>query len=122
MKFTNIVCIVASAVVLLSVLCACREESDSTQPPIIGNAQVQTVTTTQEDDETQPASEEKETQEVYVVTEDNELEILTIPSEEGKGDKTEKPTDATDSVSETEPETENKQEETRIELPFVPAE
>lgn len=120
MKLVKILCIVISLVAILSVFCACRGEIDTTEPAT-GNTQVQTIATTQAEEGTQRVSEQNDTQEENIVTEDNELEIMTVPSDDGNEDKAENPTDATTPASDTEPETENKQEETRIELPFVPA-
>lgn len=120
MKYTKVFCFFISMLVILSVLCACRAEVDTTEP-VTENTSVQSASDTHTSEAENATAEQKETQDVSFATEAGELEIITIPQEEVKEDKSEAISEPTSPQKQSEPQTENVPNESRIELPFVPA-
>lgn len=108
-----IIIVLAVLAVTLTVFCGCGKEPDSvsTEPA--------TTKSQNEPDTTSPTEESvNDSQYIPDNTEENELEILTVPQTDAYAEETQ-PTESTAQI--TEPTVnDNTQGETKIELPFVP--
>lgn len=100
-------------VLSLTVLCGCNKEAENISA---GTATV----TAQNENSTTSATDESGFDSQYIPdnTEENELEILTIPQADGSSNETQ-PTENTTQTPATSG-ADNAQSETKIELPFVP--
>lgn len=120
MKCSRIFCVLISLLVALLVFCACRENSNTATTDTYAS-EAHTSSESLTDSATQKTTEQKETQDVYFVTEADQLEIITAPAQEDKSQDENEPNQSANTSKQTEPQTESKTEVPRIELPFVPA-
>lgn len=125
----------AGLVILMIVLVMCfafmtgcnKTDTDTTTAPltsVLENSDAETTAPSGSEKSDNSHTKADNTNELYIVTEEDDLEIMTAPvnNQSNNNDKSEDKQDNTKPVSETQPQTENeKQEETKIELPFIPA-
>ena len=122
MKRAGLVILMIALVLCFSLMTGCNKtDTETTTVPESSNVTTADTTAdiTADDGNTTPQN----TEGVYVVTEEDDLEIMTVPADvqgndEGKDDKDEN----SETLIQTQPYTQNiLQEDTRIELPFIPA-
>ena len=122
MKRAGLVILMIALVLCFSLMTGCnRTDTETTTAP--GSPDVTTADTTADITADEGNTTPQNTEGVYVVTEEDDLEIMTVPADvqgndEGKDDKDEN----SETLIQTQPYTQNiLQEDTRIELPFIPA-
>lgn len=122
MKNIKVIFVFCLIILLVFSLCGCNNTGiDNATVPDATSAETSAVA-----QEATDTAKEQQNSETYSYTEEDDLEIITIPADysydneysEDKGEDV----PATNAVTEPKPENDSdKQEETKIELPFIPA-
>ena len=129
MKRAVLVILMIALVMCFAFMKGCNKtDTDTTTAPltsVLEKSDAETTAPSGSEKSDNSHTEADNTDEFYIVTEEDDLEIMTAPvnnQSNSNSDKSEDKQDNTKPVSETQPQTENeKREETRIELPFIPA-
>lgn len=128
MKRAGLVILMIALVLCFSLMTGCNKtDTDTTTAPltsVLENSDAETTAPSGSEKSDNSHTKADNTDEFYIVTEEDDLEIMTAPvnNQNNNNDKSEDKQDNTKPVYETQPQTENeKQEDTKIELPFIPA-
>lgn len=125
MKNIKVILVVCFVMLFVLSLCGCNNTNTGTATVADTSSSVEADASVLCTTNPEAYTPQGDGSEVYFYTEEDDLEIMTAPvnNSDSNADSEDKDEDtpATNEVAETQPEKNDKQEETRIELPFVPA-